>query len=93
MKALQECRCCGETTRVRVRDFSPQAWAFLLHWKEVDISLIGKPICLSCYNDLRELLIERSAEIEGSISPEVLAQLPVVADALAGRIEEPQIAS
>ena len=93
MRTLQECKCCGDEGRVRQRDFSPQAWTFLMHWEEIDSSVVGQPICNSCYDDLRELLIERSYEIERTLAEEIASQKAVVAETLAKRDADTPIAS
>jgi hypothetical protein len=36
----------------------------LLHWGEIDESALEQPICDNCYRDLRNLLIDRSDEME-----------------------------
>ena len=80
MNLVQECKCCGDLRRCRIRDFSPHAWAVLMHWEEVESEAVGKPICNSCYDDLRELLIERSGEVEAMISEDHVKQLKFVVD-------------
>ncbi len=93
MRTLQECKCCGEVERVRQRDFSPQAWTFLMHWEEIDSSMVGQAICNSCYDDLREMLIDRSGEIERTLAEEIAIQQAVVTETLAKRETDTSIAS
>ena len=94
MKVIQGCKCCGETTRVRYRDFSPHAWAMLMHWEEIDASVVGQPICGSCYDDLRELLIERSAELDTSIGHDQIQEIRFAVDETLSRVSrETPIAS
>lgn len=59
-----ECTVCCSETKCRKRDFSEQAWAALILWNEVDQTSIERPMCDSCYNELREVLIDRSDEID-----------------------------
>ena len=80
MKVIQGCKCCGESTKARYRDFSPHAWAMLLHWEEIEYSAIGQPICQSCYDDLRELLIERSGELDSNLGQEKIQEVRFVVD-------------
>ena len=68
------CAHCGAANKSRNREFSAQIWAVLHHWGEVDGSVVGRPICDSCYRELRNLLIDRSEEMESVIKnglPEV----------------------
>ena len=69
MHVSEVCANCSDMSRCTRRDFSEQAWTMLLLWNEVAQSAVDKPICQSCYNELREVLIDRSDEIE-----EVLAE-------------------
>ena len=78
MKTIQDCKCCGDETRVRHRNFSPHAWAVLMAWEEIETEVIGQPICDSCYGDLREMLIERSGEVDAAIHQEHVQQLQFV---------------
>ncbi|MFW7381235.1 MAG: hypothetical protein ACOH5I_20640 [Oligoflexus sp.] len=89
MKKLgqQECASCGEMKRCRHREFSPHAWAILLHWEEIDSSMIDQPICNQCYEELRELLIDRSSEIEHVIAQGLVDQeQAVIAQTLSSRV-------
>lgn len=70
----QTCASCGETRRCRHREFSTHAWAALLHWEEIDSSMIDQPICNQCYEELRDLLIERSREVDQVIATGLPAQ-------------------
>ncbi|SMF46717.1 hypothetical protein [Pseudobacteriovorax antillogorgiicola] len=93
MKVIQDCKCCGEKTRVRHRDFSPHAWAVLMHWEEIDASAVGQPICDSCYDDLRELLIERSREVDAAMAHGQIQQLQFVVDQTLSKVRDTPIAS
>lgn len=62
---VQEAMCprCEIETKVRHRPFSDQALSALLVWNEIKESAAGQPICDSCYDELREILIDRAEEI------------------------------
>ena len=93
MKVIQDCKCCGDEKRVRHRNFSPHAWAVLMHWEEIDSVAIGQPICDSCYDDLRELLIERSGEVDEVIAQGQVQQLQFVVDQTLAKVSDTPIAS
>ena len=61
---VQICSCCNTTARCRQRNFSEEALAMLLVWGELDVENIDAPICEYCYEDLRDVLIDRAGEIE-----------------------------
>ena len=61
------CNNCGEHKKSRRRIFSDQAWAVLLLWHEVHAQGVEQPICDDCYQDLRNVLIDRSDEIEQAL--------------------------
>lgn len=63
MQMVQDCPHCGEESRCRRREFSEQTWSVLSAWGEVENASVDQPICDSCYNDLREILIDRADEI------------------------------
>jgi len=74
----QACASCGETRKCRQREFSPEAWAVLMHWEAIESEAVAQPICELCYDDLREILIDRSAEVERVLaSGEVSKQVAV----------------
>ena len=62
------CSNCTEETKCRRRDFSEQAWAVLVLWNEVQTAAVDQPICEDCYNELREVLIDRSEEIQAALN-------------------------
>ena len=66
MHSQQDCANCGTEEKCRRRDFSEQAWTVLLLWNEVDKSAVDQPICQPCYDELREVLIDRADEIEAA---------------------------
>ena len=62
------CSNCSEDTKSRRREFSEQAWTVLVLWNEVQSAAVDQPICEDCYNELREVLIDRAEEIENALS-------------------------
>lgn len=54
----KNCPCCESEVKLRHREFSAQAWAFLVENEEISVDHVGEAICDTCYRDLRELLIE-----------------------------------
>lgn len=62
------CSHCQLDTKSRRRDFSEQTWTVLHVWGEIDSRTIDQPICESCYNDLRYVLIDRTDEIESTLA-------------------------
>lgn len=61
---MDKCHHCGADVQVRKRQFSDRAWSALINWGEVRSENMGKAICQDCYVELREILIERTHEIE-----------------------------
>ncbi len=70
------CPVCLTEAKCRNRDFSEQAWKALVLWKELEKKASGKSICDECYLELREILIERSDEIQGAPSVRTPAERP-----------------
>ncbi|MES2746308.1 MAG: hypothetical protein V4655_12830 [Bdellovibrionota bacterium] len=60
----QECPRCSNTTRLAKRTFSDQALAALVVWKDLSEKLIDEPICEDCYEELRDVLIERIEDVK-----------------------------
>lgn len=56
--------CGGQHAKCKRREFSLQAYTVLLLWQEMSPSAVDQPICNECYNELRDVLIDRSDEIE-----------------------------
>jgi len=54
--------CEGQVKSVR-REFSDQAWAALVAWKEVESRAVDAPLCNDCYYNFRDVLIERADEM------------------------------
>jgi len=46
------------------RDFNNQTWTVLLLLGEVHQDSVDRPLCDDCYNELRDILIERAGEID-----------------------------
>ncbi len=59
----QDCPRCGMSGRLQKRTFSDQALAALVVWGELDQKLVSQSICDGCYDELRDILIDRSSEI------------------------------
>lgn len=62
------CEHCLAQTRSRKRELSDQIWSVLIAWGEVDKSLVDNPICEDCYNEFREVLIDRAQELETALA-------------------------
>lgn len=60
----QECPRCSNTSRLSKRTFSDQALAALVVWKDLSETLIDHPLCDDCYEELRDVLIERIEEVK-----------------------------
>ncbi len=76
MHIAMNCAHCQEQTKSRRREFSEQTWTVLLVWGEIQKSTVDQAICDSCYNELREILIDRSEEIEVALSQPAAAGKP-----------------
>jgi hypothetical protein len=70
--------CEGQVKSVR-REFSDQAWAALVAWKEVESRAVDAPLCNDCYYNFRDVLIERADEMR------LMAGHVVAKTAVAGR--------
>ncbi len=89
------CSVCSEQRKSRQREFSPSAWSALTLWGEVAQKTHGQPICEGCYRELRDLLIERTDELERmtpSIQPDY-ANLVEIPGFIGTEIPSAQIAS
>ena len=60
----QECPRCANPARLQKRTFSDQALAALIVWKDLDEKLVDHPICDDCYEELRDILMERTEEVK-----------------------------
>ena len=58
------CNNCGVNAMCRRRPFSEQAWTVLLLWNEISPDCVDKPICQECYDEMRDILIDRANEVE-----------------------------
>ncbi|MCX6128437.1 MAG: hypothetical protein NTX25_05150 [Proteobacteria bacterium] len=63
------CNACGEERKSRSREFSPHALSALILWGELDQNSVGQPVCEGCYREFRDLLIERTDELERMAPP------------------------
>ena len=61
------CAVCANQNKAISREFSSTAWSVLVAWEEVSFSDQNSPMCEQCYWDLREVLIDRSKEIDGLV--------------------------
>ena len=95
MHISHTCANCLAHTRCRRRDFSPQAWAVLVLWGEVGKAAVDQPSCDTCYDDLRDVLIDRSQEIETALTqpapqPQQVAQAAKAVAAQPVKTSKPQ---
>ena len=58
------CKNCHQEEKAMRRVFSVLAWTVLLLWNELSVSAVDQPICDTCYDDMRNILIDRAEEIE-----------------------------
>jgi hypothetical protein len=78
MHVIRNCPSCGTETRCSRREFSEQAWAVLVIWGEIEESVVDQAVCQSCYEELRDILIDRAGEIEQSLRDPKSVQKPAV---------------
>lgn len=64
---ISSCSNCGVEAGCRRRVFSEQAWTLLLLWNEINPQAVDQPICDECYLEIREILIDRSEEVDLAI--------------------------
>lgn len=76
MHISSNCAHCKENVKSKRRDFNEQTWAVLLVWGEVDRVAVDQPLCSDCYEELREVLIDRAGEIEMALQQPAGAQNP-----------------
>ena len=79
MQVSIECSNCGAMAKSRRREFSDQVWAVLIAWGEVEANVVDHPICDDCYNELRDILIDRASEYEAALADPSTLQPPAVA--------------
>ena len=65
---IEACAHCSTDARCRRREFSEQAWSVLALWNQVQKPVVDQAICEDCYDELREVLIDRADEIEAALS-------------------------
>ena len=63
-RVTSKCSNCDREQKTRYRDFTNQVWSLLIQWGEIQESTVNKPLCETCYEDIRSLLIDRSEEVE-----------------------------
>jgi len=76
MHISSNCAHCKEKVKSKRRDFNEQTWAVLLVWGEVDRVAVDQPLCTDCYEELREVLIDRAGEIEKALQQPAADQAP-----------------
>jgi hypothetical protein len=64
-----ECPRCDVQNKLRTRVFSAQAQAALVTWGEMDQSDLEKALCDDCYDELRDILIDRASDLEAPGAP------------------------
>lgn len=64
------CHNCTLEKTSRRRSFSEQAWTVLLLWNEITPNTVDQAICDDCYDELRDVLIDRSEEVEAAMNQE-----------------------
>jgi hypothetical protein len=62
------CPNCSIFSNCRRRDFSEQAMTVLLLWGEIAAASVDQPICDDCYEELREVLIDRAQEVDAALT-------------------------
>lgn len=62
------CSNCASEEKCRRREFSDQAWSVLVLWNEIQTAAVDQPICDSCYDELREVLIDRADEVDAAVN-------------------------
>jgi hypothetical protein len=62
--AMAACCNCETFSQCRRRVFSEKAWSALLLWQEIPSHAINQPICDECYKEMRDILMERSEELD-----------------------------
>jgi hypothetical protein len=73
------CNNCGNEHSCRRRVFSEQAWTMLLLWNEINPQAVDQPICDECYQEIREILIDRHEEVEAALQDNFPAAHPLMA--------------
>ncbi|MDD9950657.1 MAG: hypothetical protein OXT67_03735 [Zetaproteobacteria bacterium] len=67
--------CSNESVKCKRREFSLQAYTVLLLWQEMSPAAVDQPICEECYDELRDVLIDRRDEIEVAAGQAETAQV------------------
>ncbi len=63
LHASHSCSACLGAAKSVKREFSDQAWAALVLWREVGKEAVDQPVCNDCYFNFREVLIDRAEEV------------------------------
>ena len=77
------CGNCCSCQEVRHRAFNDGVWNLLVYWGEVEEGARDRPMCAECYRDIRDLLIDRSSEMEAA-----LRQVSVVSSVSSGHSDK-----
>jgi hypothetical protein len=78
------CGNCGNESSCRRRVFSEQAWTMLLLWNEINPQAVDQAICDECYQEIREILIDRHDEVEAALQDNFAAITEQKSSILAG---------
>ena len=62
--SVLSCGNCCSKQECRHRAFNDDVWDLLVEWGEVEKESRDLPMCAECYRDIRDLLIDRSQEME-----------------------------
>jgi|APSaa5957512535_1039671.scaffolds.fasta_scaffold386262_1 hypothetical protein len=65
--STSKCTRCHAESKLRHRQFSDQVLSALIIWGELQAKTVDKPMCDSCYDDLRETLIDRAEEMNAPV--------------------------
>ena len=69
-KKTFHCYHCKSKEKSLKRNFSMAAWNELIAWNEVKNDTVEKPICDTCYKELRSILIEKEDKFKKLITPD-----------------------
>jgi len=61
-----QCHHCLLEKASSSRNFSEKAWEALLEWGEIEKTTVYEPLCQDCYEELRDVLIDRHSELQES---------------------------
>ena len=63
-KSPDLCLNCNVNRCSRQRVFSDETWTKLLLWNEISAEAVHKPLCDTCYFELRDILIDNMEDQE-----------------------------